>query len=98
MSDDSIATTNTDQNNEPKLSPVELIKDASIYLRGTIGSELLSDSNHFGKDDLQLLKFHGTYQQDDREQHNQQYIYRHRNSLCFISPREPMRDQRLERK
>jgi sulfite reductase (ferredoxin) len=68
MSDDSIATTNTDQSNEPKLSPVELIKTASIYLRGTIGSELLSDSNHFGKDDLQLLKFHGTYQQDDREQ------------------------------
>ncbi|MFM8401753.1 MAG: NADPH-dependent assimilatory sulfite reductase hemoprotein subunit, partial [Pirellula sp.] len=28
----------------------------------------MSDSNHFGKDDLQLLKFHGTYQQDDREQ------------------------------
>ncbi len=60
--------TNTDANNEPKLSPVELIKDASRYLRGSIGSELLSDSNHFGKDDLQLLKFHGTYQQDDREQ------------------------------
>lgn len=68
MSDDSITTTNTDANNEPKLSAVELIKDASRYLRGSIGSELLSDSNHFGKDDLQLLKFHGTYQQDDREQ------------------------------
>ncbi|MFN5915490.1 MAG: NADPH-dependent assimilatory sulfite reductase hemoprotein subunit [Planctomycetota bacterium] len=68
MSDDSMTPTNTDANNEPKLSPVELIKDASRYLRGSIGSELLSDSNHFGKDDLQLLKFHGTYQQDDREQ------------------------------
>jgi len=68
MSDDSITPTNTDANNEPKLSAVELIKDASRYLRGSIGSELLSDSNHFGKDDLQLLKFHGTYQQDDREQ------------------------------
>lgn len=68
MSDDSITPTNTDANNEPKLSAVELIKDASRYLRGSIGTELLSDSNHFGKDDLQLLKFHGTYQQDDREQ------------------------------
>lgn len=68
MSDDSIRPTNTDANNEPKLSAVELIKDASRYLRGSIGSELLSGSNHFGKDDLQLLKFHGTYQQDDREQ------------------------------
>ena len=50
-----------------KLSPVEGIKTASRYLRGTIGEELKTDSDHFGKDDLQLLKFHGTYQQDDRE-------------------------------
>ncbi len=50
-----------------KLSPVEGIKSASQYLRGTIGDELKQDSDHFGKDDLQLLKFHGTYQQDDRE-------------------------------
>jgi sulfite reductase (ferredoxin) len=52
---------------EPKLSAVELIKDSSRYLRGTILEELRSDSDHFGKDDLQLLKFHGSYQQDDRE-------------------------------
>jgi sulfite reductase (ferredoxin) len=52
---------------EEKLSAVELIKTASRYLRGTIGEELQSESTHFGKDDLQLLKFHGTYQQDDRE-------------------------------
>ncbi|XZE36576.1 NADPH-dependent assimilatory sulfite reductase hemoprotein subunit [Pirellulaceae bacterium SH501] len=50
-----------------KLSPVEGIKSASRYLRGSIGEELAKDSDHFGKDDLQLLKFHGTYQQDDRE-------------------------------
>ncbi len=52
---------------EPKLSAVELIKDASHYLRGTIAAELQGDQDHFGKEDLQLLKFHGTYQQDDRE-------------------------------
>jgi sulfite reductase (ferredoxin) len=52
---------------EEKLSPVEGIKTASRFLRGTIGSELRADSDHFGKDDIQLLKFHGTYQQDDRE-------------------------------
>ena len=68
MSEDSITPANADTNTQPKLSAVELIKDQSRYLRGTIGSELLADSNHFGKDDLQLLKFHGTYQQDDREQ------------------------------
>jgi sulfite reductase (NADPH) hemoprotein beta-component len=52
---------------ESKLSAVEGIKDASRYLRGTIGQELRAESAHFGKDDLQLLKFHGTYQQDDRD-------------------------------
>lgn len=50
-----------------KLSPVEGIKAASRYLRGTIGEELQQPTDHFNKDDLQLLKFHGTYQQDDRE-------------------------------
>lgn len=53
---------------EVKLSPVEGVKDASNYLRGTIGQELKTDTDCFGKDDSQLLKFHGTYQQDDREQ------------------------------
>jgi sulfite reductase (ferredoxin) len=52
---------------EPKLSAVELIKDSSRYLRGTILEELRTDTDHFSKDDLQLLKFHGSYQQDDRE-------------------------------
>ena len=72
MSDENPSSKSTandsDGNNEPKLSAVELIKDASRYLRGSIGEELRADSSHFNKDDLQLLKFHGTYQQDDREQ------------------------------
>jgi sulfite reductase (ferredoxin) len=55
------------ENPQDKLSPVEGIKTASRYLRGTIAQELKTDSDHFGKEDLQLLKFHGTYQQDDRE-------------------------------
>jgi sulfite reductase (ferredoxin) len=53
---------------EEKLSPVEGIKAESNYLRGTIGAELLKDTAKFEKGDVQLLKFHGTYQQDDREQ------------------------------
>jgi sulfite reductase (ferredoxin) len=61
-------TVNTPDSPQEKLSAVELIKDASHYLRGTIGEELRATSSHFGKEDLQLLKFHGTYQQDDREQ------------------------------
>src|SRR3954469_10402233 len=50
-----------------KLSPVEIAKAESHYLRGTIPEEL-RDSNEFvSKASTQLLKHHGTYQQDDRE-------------------------------
>jgi sulfite reductase (ferredoxin) len=57
-----------EENGQPdKLSPVEVAKAASNYLRGTIAEEL-RDSNEFvSKASTQLLKHHGTYQQDDRE-------------------------------
>ncbi len=46
----------------------ESIKDASGYLRGTI-LEGLADAvtGSLSKDDQQLTKFHGIYQQDDRD-------------------------------
>lgn len=50
-----------------KLSPVEKIKANSQFLAGTIFEELAESTDHFNKDDIQLLKFHGTYQQDDRD-------------------------------
>jgi sulfite reductase (ferredoxin) len=52
---------------KPALSAVEGIKEASRALRGTIGEELQKDSDHFSEQDKQLLKFHGTYQQEDRD-------------------------------
>jgi sulfite reductase (ferredoxin) len=52
---------------EKKLSPVEGFKTESNYLRGTIGQELVDENDHFGKASEQLLKMHGTYQQDDRD-------------------------------
>ncbi len=51
----------------PKLSPVEGIKSASRFLRGSIAEELHSGENHFSEDSKQLLKFHGSYQQEDRD-------------------------------
>lgn len=50
-----------------KLSPVEHIKETSGYLMGTIDQELADPVDHFNNDNLQLLKFHGTYQQDNRD-------------------------------
>lgn len=49
-------------------SPVEQIKEKSHFLRGTIQETLCSDATHFSEEEYQLLKFHGTYQQDDRDQ------------------------------
>ncbi|MCP5534263.1 MAG: NADPH-dependent assimilatory sulfite reductase hemoprotein subunit [Akkermansiaceae bacterium] len=53
---------------EKKLAANEYIKIDSNYLRGTI-AEALEDSStgSMPENDQQLLKFHGTYQQDDRD-------------------------------
>lgn len=56
---------------EQKLSPVEAIKESSHQLRGTISLQLLEEADHFNDDNKQLLKFHGTYQQDDRDARKQ---------------------------
>ena len=50
-------------------SKVEVAKVESAHLRGTI-DEVLKDpaKDKFEHDDLQLLKFHGTYQQDNRDE------------------------------
>jgi sulfite reductase (ferredoxin) len=50
-----------------KLSPVEIAKAKSNYLRGDIAEELVDGNDFMGKESIQLLKHHGTYQQDDRE-------------------------------
>jgi sulfite reductase (ferredoxin) len=52
---------------KPPLSAVEGMKANSRALRGTIQEELGSDTDHFAELDKQLLKFHGTYQQEDRD-------------------------------
>lgn len=53
---------------DPKLSEVEHIKTGSDYLRGTLVQSL--DNKITGAlypDDTQLIKFHGAYQQTDRD-------------------------------
>src|SRR5579875_2903506 len=52
---------------EKKLSKNETIKQESDFLRGTIAEALQEDSTHFSEENIQVLKFHGMYQQDDRD-------------------------------
>src|SRR5216683_2870869 len=48
-------------------SKVEHIKSESSHLRGQIGEELAQDSTHFSDAQVQLIKFHGIYQQENRD-------------------------------
>ncbi len=51
-----------------KPSAVEGVKEESRFLGGVIAPELSDGLDHFGKSSEVLLKFHGTYQQDDRDE------------------------------
>jgi sulfite reductase (ferredoxin) len=50
---------------------VEEIKEQSRGLRGHLAEELAAGGTHFAEDSTQLLKFHGSYQQDDRDVRNE---------------------------
>lgn len=52
----------------PKLSRNEGLKASDPLLRGAIAQTLADAStDHFSDDDYEFLKFHGAYQQDDRD-------------------------------
>src|SRR5216684_111707 len=50
------------------LSAVERVKEESRGLRGDLAAQLAAGGDHFSDAGAQLLKFHGTYQQEDRDQ------------------------------
>ena len=49
------------------ISKFEEFKKESEFLKEPLATELINDSDHFTNDAVQLLKFHGSYQQDNRE-------------------------------
>src|SRR5437868_14876960 len=57
-----------------KPSKVEGIKVASQFLHGFVAEEARNGESHFSEDASTILKFHGSYQQDDRDLRSQ---YRH---------------------
>jgi sulfite reductase (NADPH) hemoprotein beta-component len=55
-------------NDTPTRSKNEALKESSRYLRGTIAEGLTETvTGALSEDDTQLTKFHGFYQQDDRD-------------------------------
>ncbi|MEI6328915.1 MAG: sulfite reductase, ferredoxin dependent [Pseudanabaena sp. ELA645] len=53
--------------NTAKVSKVEVLKQKSNFLRGPIDTELTDGNPFFSQDGIQILKFHGSYQQKDRD-------------------------------
>ena len=51
-----------------KPSAVEGFKQESHFLRGTIPEALLDENAFFDKVSVQLIKYHGSYQQDNRDE------------------------------
>jgi sulfite reductase (ferredoxin) len=52
---------------ENKVSKLEKLKERSNFLREPLLTELQEDTTHFSEDAIQILKFHGSYQQDNRD-------------------------------
>jgi sulfite reductase (ferredoxin) len=75
-----------------KPSKVEGLKERSNFLREPVASELLLDTTHFTEDAIQILKFHGSYQQDNRDnrikgqEKDYQFMLRTRSPGGFIPP------------
>ncbi|PNK01664.1 sulfite reductase, ferredoxin dependent [Cylindrospermopsis raciborskii S07] len=75
-----------------KPSKVEGIKEKSNFLREPLATEILEDTTHFTEDSIQILKFHGSYQQDNRDnrvkgqEKDYQMMLRTRNPGGLVPP------------
>jgi len=86
-----MVTTPTPPSTTPKVSKVEGIKERSHQLREPVATEILQDTTHFSEDGIQILKFHGSYQQDNRDnrvkgqEKDYQFMLRTRNPGGYVS-------------
>jgi sulfite reductase (ferredoxin) len=87
-----MVTTPTPPSTAPKVSKVEGIKERSQRLREPVATEILQDTTHFSEDGIQILKFHGSYQQDNRDnrvkgqEKDYQFMLRTRNPGGYTPP------------
>jgi sulfite reductase (ferredoxin) len=77
---------------DKKVSKLEKLKERSNFLREPLLTELRQDTTHFSEDAVQILKFHGSYQQDNRDnrvkgqEKDYQMMLRTRSPGGFIPP------------
>ena len=70
------------ENGASRMAKVEALKLASDHLREPLASELENEESHFSNGAVQILKFHGSYQQTNRDQ-------RHRDWSMMLRLRSP---------
>lgn len=76
---------NTGSEKQKKPSKNEAIKESSEYLRGTILEGLQDESTGaVSNDDTQLMKFHGLYQQDDRDLRSERRKQKQEKAFSFM--------------
>jgi len=68
---------------EAKLSKFEGVKAESRYLRGTLAEEFANSEPNISEDAAGLIKFHGSYQQDNRDvrKGGKEYIFMLRSRI-----------------
>jgi sulfite reductase (ferredoxin) len=77
---------------DKKVSKLEKLKERSNFLREPLLTELQEETTHFSEDAVQILKFHGSYQQDNRDhrvkgqEKDYQMMLRTRSPGGFIPP------------
>ncbi|WP_298911537.1 sulfite reductase, ferredoxin dependent [uncultured Nostoc sp.] len=75
-----------------KPSKLEGIKENSNFLREPVATEILQDTTHFTENAVQLLKYHGSYQQDNRDNRTKgqekdyQFMLRTKNPGGLVPP------------
>lgn len=78
----------SDTGSETKRSKVEILKEQSNYIRYPLNEELLTDAPNINEAATQIIKFHGSYQQynrDDRGKRNYSFMLRTKNPCGKVS-------------
>jgi sulfite reductase (ferredoxin) len=77
---------------EQKVSKLEELKERSNFLREPLATEIQQDTSSFSEAATQILKYHGSYQQDNRDnrvkgqEKDYQMMLRTRNPGGFVPP------------
>ena len=65
---------------------MEILKEKSDFLRHPLMEQLVTEESNISEEAVQLMKFHGSYQQDDRYLTNHWAITSPHLACCCLEP------------